>query len=123
MMLFFVALNLSIAKGESLSWSDLELNHQYVLTENLELSKTLVIAKNEKFTMLDTFSGEAGLFYIEMHLINCKNPKQTSEMILINPSPNDLPNDRTVAVQLSVGCNLDIWIEGKDYFSPSLFNN
>jgi hypothetical protein len=115
----FFILNLNITYATD--WSDLELYEQYSLDQAINIPEILQVSKGEKFEVFDIFAGGSSLIYFQMHLVNCQNPDLVSDIILMNPSPKDLPNNRSVGIQLETGCNFNIWVEGKDFYSNSLF--
>lgn len=120
---FFLLLTLSTAFAGGLDWSDIELNEDYYLSQSIKFPGIVEFKKDDKFEVLDIFTGDSNIIYYQMHLINCKEPDLQAEMILINPSPEDRSHDHSVGVELEEGCNLGIWIEASDYYSPSLFLN
>ena len=107
--------------AEALEWGDLDLNEQYVLNQDINFENVISFKKGDRFEMLDRIGGEIPAIYFQFHSVKCDNPDLTSEMILVNPNPND-PRDRTIALQLSEGCNVDLWVEVKDYYSASIFD-
>lgn len=121
--LIFVMIFQVSAHAADLEWGDLELYNQYVLNQAVSFPGTIEIAKGETFEILDVIAGEASLIYFQLHLVNCQNPDLVSEMILINPSPNDQSRDRSVGLQMDTGCNLSVWVEARDYYSASLFSD
>lgn len=118
LVIITLILSLNFAYATNLEWGDLELYEQYTLTQPLEFPGLTTIQSGEKFEMQDAFGGEAGLIYLEMHLLNCQNPDLVTEIEIIKP---ELEHDRSIGVQLDTGCNLGIWVEGKDYYSQSFF--
>jgi hypothetical protein len=118
-LVFISFQNLSFAN--TLEWGDLETNSRYLLNKKITFPGIAVFNIGDKFDVLDTISEDGPVIYYQMHLVDCKNPDLTAEMILVNPSPNDT-RDRSVGVQLEAGCNLGIYLEPRDFYSPSLFD-
>jgi hypothetical protein len=72
--------------------------------------------------MLDQIGGDAPVIYLQFHSIKCLDPDQKSDMILINPSPEDTSRNRSIALELEEGCNLGLYLEPQDYYTRSLFD-
>lgn len=110
------------AYSAALEWGDLDLNNRYILNKEINLDDKIVLHAGDKFDMLDRFGGEVPIIYLQFHSLICQNPDLTSEMVVINPSPEDSSRNRSVAVQLEEGCNIGIFVEPVDYYSNSLFD-
>lgn len=119
-VVFIMSQNISLAAD--LEWGDLELYEQYTLNQAIEFPGVTVLSAGEKFELRDVMAGGPPLTYFEMHLVDCKDSDLSTEMIIVNPSPEDQGRDRSVGVQLDVGCNLSIWVEARDHYSRSLFS-
>ena len=113
---------LSNVYSSTLEWGDLDLNQRYQLNQNINIENVISYKMGDKFEMLDRIGGEIPVIYFQMHSVKCENPNLTSEMILINPNPKDTSTDRTIAIQLEENCNLGMWVEVKDYYSPSIYS-
>lgn len=109
------------AIAADLEWSDLELYNEYTLIQKIEFPGATEIAAGEKFELQDVVAGGLPFIYYQFHQTNCQAPDLSSDMVLINPSPEDQSRDRSVAVSLDSGCNLNVWVEAQDYYSQSLF--
>lgn len=119
-LVLIMSQNISLAAD--LEWGDLELYEQYTLNQAIEFPGVTVLNAGEKFELREVMAGGPPLTYFEMHLVDCKDPDLSTEMIIVNPSPEDQGRDRSVGVQLDVGCNLSIWVEARDHYSRSLFS-
>lgn len=117
-----LAMTQTISEAAVLEWGDLELYEQYTLNQTIEFPGVAEIKAGERFELRDTMAGGPPLTYFEFHLLDCQQPDLTSEIIIVNPSPLDQTRDRSVGVQLDVGCNLSIWVEGRDHYTHSLFS-
>jgi hypothetical protein len=106
----------------TLEWGDLDLYERYTLNQEINFENKVTLKPGDSFDMLDRIGGEIPAIYLQFHSVKCENPDLSSEMILINPNPNDTSTDRTIAVELEEGCNLGLWVEVKDYYSPSIFD-
>lgn len=110
------------AHAETLQWTDLELYQTYKLNQTISFPEGPEFKAGEKMYVMDFISGGIPVVYWQIHAENCKNPDANAEMILVNPSPED-PSDRSIAVALTEGCNLDVWVELKDLYSPSILDS
>ncbi len=108
------------AHAEALPWADLELYQTYKLNQTISFPDGPEFKAGEKMYMMDYIVGDIPVIYWQMHAEDCKNPDAKAEMILVNPTPEDTTRDRSIAVALSEGCNLDVWVEIKDIYSPSI---
>jgi hypothetical protein len=113
----------SFSQAYAAQWSDLELNSRYLLNHTISFPGIAEFNKGEKVDLLDFVAGEGPVMYYQVHLLDCKNPELEAEMILVNPAPEDTTRDRSIAVQLETGCNLGIFLEPIDYYSPSIFDD
>jgi len=112
----------SLAHAEALQWTDLELYQTYKLNQTITFPEGIEYKAGEKVYVMDYIAGGIPVVYWQMHMENCKNPDATADMILINPSPDDTSTDRSIAVALTEGCNLDVWVEIKDLYSGSILD-
>lgn len=120
---FFLVLFSSIVRAESLPWTDLELYETYTLNQTISFPEGYEFSAGNTVEVRDYIAAGIPVVYWQMHVEDCKNPDATAEMILVNPSPEDTTSDRSIAVALTEGCNLDVWVETKDLFSPSILSN
>lgn len=110
------------AYSAALEWGDLDLYNRYTLNREINLDDKIIFHAGDKFDMLDRFGGDAPVIYLQFHSVICKNPDLTSEMVILNPNPEDASRNRSIAVQLEEGCNIGIFVEPVDYYSNSLFD-
>ncbi|MBC7540245.1 MAG: hypothetical protein H7281_15580 [Bacteriovorax sp.] len=122
MSLFFILFQ-NISAASTLQWSDLEIKGHYVLDQKVSFPGVAEFEKGDKVDVLNFIPGLGNIMYYQVHLVNCKKPKLESDMILINPTPQDSSRDRSVGVQLEAGCNIAIFLEPIDFYSPSLFSD
>jgi hypothetical protein len=123
LLIFLSVIYSSISNANALEWGDLELYERYTLKEDIVFPGVIDFKKGDSFDFYDRIGGNNLVMYFQFHSVKCENPDLTSEMILMNPSPEDTARDRTIALQLEEGCNIGIWVEVRDYYSPSLFLN
>lgn len=113
----------TIVHAEALPWTDLELYETYTLNQTISFPEGVDFPAGSKMEVRDIIAGGIPVVYWQLHAEDCKNPDATAEMILVNPSPEDTTSDRSIAVALTEGCNLDVWVEIKDLYSPSVLSN
>jgi hypothetical protein len=123
LMLFLVFLAFqNSAFADALKWGDLELNSTYHLKQEINFDGVAKFKAGDSFEVLDSISEDGPVIVFLMHFKECQNPDLTSEMILVNPMPEDTSRDRSVGIELKSGCNLQIYLEPRDFYSSSLFN-
>ena len=101
-------------------WSDLELYNRYTLKQDIVFDNGISFKAGDKFDMFDFIIGGVPVIYYEMHYTGCKNPNQTTEMILVDVKIEGQA-DSVFGAQLSEGCNLAIFIEPIDFYKESVF--
>jgi hypothetical protein len=102
-------------------WSDLELYERYTLKQDIVFDNGITFKAGYKFDVFDSMlGGGIPLIYFEMHYTGCKNPNQTSEMILVDIKIEG-QRDSVIGAQLSEGCNIAIFVEPADYYKQSIF--
>lgn len=119
---FFILFS-GLVRAEALQWTDLELYETYALNQTISFPEGFEFSAGNKVEIRDFIAGGIPVVYWQMHIEDCKNPDAVAEMILLNPSPEDTSTDRSIAVALTEGCNLDVWVETKDLYSPSILSN
>jgi len=100
-----------------LQWYDLELYNRYTLTQDITFENGLSFKAGQKFDMLDFIAGGVPVAYFEMHSVDCKNPDDTAEMVLVDVGQT------VIAAQLNEGCNLGLFVELRDFFQESTFSD
>lgn len=119
--LIFLLLS-TFAHAETLQWADIEVDERYILNKDIVFPEGYEFKAGEKVDVLDFIAGGIPVVYWQLHAEDCKNPDATAEMILLNPTPEDTSTDRSIAVALTEGCNLDVWVELKDLYSNSILD-
>jgi hypothetical protein len=112
----------TLAHAEALQWTDIEVDERYILNHDIVFPEGYEFKAGTKIDVLDFIAGGIPVVYWQLHSEDCKNPDATAEMILLNPTPEDTTRDRSIAVALTEGCNLDVWVEIKDLYSNSILN-
>lgn len=120
-LLLSLVLSTSAFAG-SVEWSDLEMEGLYSLKQDVVFENGISFKAGEQFHMVDLIAGEIPVIYFEMYHAGCTDYAATADLILVNiPQPDR--KDVVVGAQLYEGCNLGFYIEPRDYYSQSLFNN
>lgn len=106
-----------------LAWNEPEAGNRLALTQKINLSgiefpagKTLVLQEKEPLDVPG-----APLMHYLLTEEKCESPEAQSEMEIITPEGND--ESTAVGVQLSPGCSWEIYLEMKDYETPSFFSD
>lgn len=127
-MRYLIALLLLTSQAFAMDWSDLEVGKSYKLTQSFSLKQ------NERSgSMLEVIKGQsvelkaliplsipgASLVLYIFDYKSCPGPEMTTDQEII-------PVERTsplaeVGVLLETGCELNVYLELKDYYSNSLF--
>ena len=113
----------TVSFAETMPWTDLELNESYVLNHDIIFPEGIEFKAGEKVEVTDYMTLGIPVVYWQLHAENCKNPEATAEMILVNPSPEDTTTDRSIAVALTEGCNMDVWVEIRDLGTNSILDS
>jgi hypothetical protein len=100
----------------NVQWSDLEISRHYTLNQDIVFDGGVTFKAGESFQMTDFNMGGVPVIYYQMHANDCKNPEQTTGMILVDGTDNVV-----FGAQLSEDCNLDLFIEPIDYYKESIF--
>ncbi len=120
-LLLSLVLSSTVFAG-SVEWSDMEMEGQYFLKQDVVFENGISFKAGEPFYMVDLVAGEIPVMYFEMYYAGCTDYAATADLILVNiPQPDR--KDVVVGAQLYEDCNLGIYIEPKDYYSQSLFHN
>jgi hypothetical protein len=111
----------SMAFAQSADWADIEIGKNYVLNQSISFPGVIDFHPGENAEVTDLTVGGVPIIYFEVHFSDCKNPEFESEMILMNPNPEDAGNDRSIGLALEKNCTMGIWVEPKDIYTKSIF--
>lgn len=103
------------AFAENVQWYDLEMYNRYTLTQDITFDNGISFKTGQKFDMFDFIAGGIPVAYFGMHSVDCKNPDDTAELIIVEVG------NKKIGAQLEEGCNLSLYVELKDFFTPSTF--
>lgn len=106
-----------------LDWYDFDLDQTFILKKDLVFDQTeLTLNKGNRFKLYDIISLLINVSLYQFEVEQCPDPNANTEMIIVDPSaPNNELLDASVGVQLQKSCLLEVYVETKDLFSPSLF--
>ncbi len=123
LIIFFNLFSISSGAAENVyPWSEIYSESIYKLNVPLIFNEQDSILKDTLFELINSGSdSSAPVFILQMQAQQCAIPQLSSEMILVNPVENSTNLDFSVGVQLHPDCIIDIYVEGKNYFDPSLF--
>lgn len=104
----------------SVVWTELEAGKKYELNFDIQLSDTVKISRGDGFVFEQSMSG--GMFvYLSFLNLQCTDEKIATELILFNPEPEDVVNDKSVGLSHEDECRLSVYVETKFITDRSLF--
>lgn len=113
----------SAAMAAPLQWFDLDAGRGFALTQDLELGgqpfkagTRLWLEDREPLAVPG-----APISFYTLYQSPCLTPNAASGLEIVVPAGN--PESSAVGVELSEGCNWGIYVEDKDLFTPSFFEN
>lgn len=116
-VLIFILLSNSLF---SLEWYDLELNQSLVLDKEIYFEpENITLSKGNIFVLNNILELPINVTIFSFDVLNCPGQNFSTEMIIVDPSSSLL--NSSVGVQLQKNCQLEVFVEFKDYFSKSLF--
>lgn len=101
------------------NWYDMELYSRYTLRQDIVFENGMSFKAGEQFDMFDFISGGVPVAYFGLHQVNCKNPDLTAELSIVEVPTT--PRIQKIGAQLAEGCNLELYVELKDFFKDSVF--
>jgi hypothetical protein len=107
------------AKEVVTNWYDMEVYQRYTLRQDIEFENGMNFKAGEQFDMFDFISGGVPNAYFGLHQVNCKTPYETADLsIVVVPTQ---PKNQKIGAQLAEGCNLELYVELRDFFKDSIF--
>lgn len=126
-MRLFIALMLLTSQAFALDWSDIEGGKTYKLAQSFQLKQTersgsiLDVVKGQEVELKAlipiSIPGASLALYIFDYKA-CPGPEMTTEQEII---PVDQSGGVEVGVLLDTSCELNVYVELKDYYTNSLF--
>lgn len=116
----FLTISSSIfAKDVVTNWYDMETYQRYTLRQDIVFENGMSFKAGEQFDMFDFISGGVPVAYFGLHQVNCKNPDLTAELSIVEVPTK--PKIQKIGAQLAEGCNLELYVELRDFFKDSIF--
>jgi len=106
------------AKDVVTNWYDMETYQRYTLRQDIVFENGMSFKAGEQFDMFDFMSGGVPNAYFGLHQVNCKNPYLTADLSIIVVPTKPI---QKIGAQLAEGCNLELWVELRDFFKDSIF--
>lgn len=126
LVLSFLAPAVASAALPAEIWYELLPEDRIVLNQDITLKglrgEEIRIAQNENFILDEVIAlSEISVMQYLLTQKNCENADLESEMEIILPNENPPSAKSEVGVVYHSGCRLEIYVEAKDSFQPSLF--
>jgi hypothetical protein len=121
----FILLALISFPAFAMNWFDMELGNEYVLNQDLALTQRersgsmLDIVKGEKFVLKEIMPITMGLMMFNLEYKNCPGPAMETEVEII--PVNGTSPVIEVGAMVAENCELWVYVEGKDFWTNSLF--
>ena len=107
----------------NISWSDLQEESEYKLTENILFENGVTLPDGDiyKLSVIEPLSIPGyPMFYFGFDKKDCTNPEMTADLSIFSVPTNE--GDLEVGAELEVQCRLGLYLEVKDYYSSSAFS-
>lgn len=122
-LFLFVAMLISMnVMAGNVEWTDLEINQNYFLTQDLMFSNGVTVSSGNKYVLVDKIPGGAGFpyMYFEFQTPNCEKPEvelETGEHLLKDHNGRSYK----IMTRLESNCQLGIYVHGAKYYEESIF--
>ena len=117
--MFLFAPLLSTA-SELKNWNDLEPAIKYHTKFSVKFENGIELSADTPLVLTEIYAGQSPVMYFEFYNLYCKDPNVTAEMVLVNPEPEDLTDDKSVGVLLDKDCKVGVYVEPRHYYNRSL---
>ena len=101
------------------NWYDMEIYQRYTLRQDITFENGMSFKAGEQFDMFDFISGGIPNAYFGLHQVNCKNPYLTAGLSIVEVPTK--PKIQKIGAELVEGCNLELYVELRDFFKDSIF--
>lgn len=105
------------------TWDELEPKQKYSVAYDIPFDESLTLKADSPLYFQEIITGQVPVMIFSFHDPHCTNPDFESEMTLFNPEPEDTTRDKTIGVQFSKECLVDIYIEPQYFYDKSIFRN
>ena len=120
-IVLLIATLTSLPVFAAMTWDQLEPGKKYTLTADVAITSELSLKKGDAFTFEEFNSGDIPVLFYTFKNHSCTQDDLKSEMVLFNPEPDDKTDDKSVGVELTPGCHLEIYVETRHYGALSVF--
>lgn len=107
------------ALAGAISWSDLDANYLYRSAFKIEMADGVVIHPDQQLLLLEKYSLGTPLVFFKFRDMSCEDLALKTEPILFNPDP-DTADDSSVGISYETNCEIDVYVETKDYYDKSI---
>lgn len=125
-MRLFILLSLISFQAFAINWFDMELGNDYVLMQDMSLPQRgersgsmLEVSKGERFVLKEVVGITMGLMMFNLEYKNCPGPAMETEVEII--PVNGTSPVIEVGAMVAENCELWVYVEGKDFWTNSLF--
>lgn len=121
-MRLFLLLSLISFPTFAMNWFDMDIQKEYTLLQNFSLPQRersgsiLEITRGQKF-YLKEINGGVGLGIFNFEYKSCPGPQMETEVEVIPVEGTPIE----VGAMVAEGCELWVFVELKDFWTPSLF--
>ncbi len=124
-MRLFILLALISFPSFAMNWFDMELGTEYILMQDMSLPQRersgsmLEVSKGAKFVLKEVVGITMGLMMFNLEYKNCPGPAMETEVEIIPVSGTSPVIE--VGAMVAENCELWVYVEGKDFWTNSLF--
>lgn len=122
-LLLFSFLVSTTALADVHTWDELEMNHKYHVAYDIPFDENLTLKADSPLYYKDLIAGGIPVMVFSFVDPNCTNPDFESEIALFNPEPEDTVHDKSIGIQYSKDCVIDIFVEPQYYYNKSIFKD
>jgi hypothetical protein len=105
------------------SWDELEPTQKYTVASDIPFDENLTLKAGSPLYFQEVITGMVPVMLFVFNDPNCTDPGFSSEMTLFNPEPEDTSHNKTIGVQYSEDCSVQIYVEPQYYYNKSIFQN
>lgn len=112
----------NLALADNLTWNELEAGQKYTVANDIPFNENLTLKADSPLYFSELITGPVPVIMFSFQDPNCTDTNFESEMVLFNPEPEDTDHDKSIALQYSKECFIDIYVEPKFFYNKSIFN-
>lgn len=110
------------ALAKAYTWDELEMDGKYHVAYDIPINENLTLKADSPLYYKDLIAG--GIIPIMVFSFfdpSCVNPDFESDLTLFNPEPEDTVHDKSIGIQYSKECVINIFVEPRLYYEKSIF--